>query len=286
MDTPQSPNQNHLLAALPAVEFGRIASRLEPVAMPLGEVLYESGDSLSHVYFPTTAIVSMHYVLENGASSEIAGVGNEGMVGISLVMDGYAPPSRAIVYTGGYGYRLKARVLMDEFNRSRTMQHLLLRYTQALMTQISQTAVCNRHHAVEQQLCRWLLLTLDRASTSELTMTQELISSMLGVRREGITEAAGHLQKAGCIHYRRGHITVLDRASLEARVCECYAVVKKEHDRLFPEMQTRQAIPSASHVNPYPRLRAVKTREARGVVTDFLADSRSPFPVLDRHHKC
>ena len=285
MDTPRTPGRNRLLAALPAEGFERIAAHLEPVAMPLGEVLYESGDSLAHVYFPTTAIVSMHYVLENGASSEIAGVGNEGMVGISLVMGGHAPPSRAIVVTGGSGYRLKARVLMEEFNRNGLLQPLLLRYAHALMTQISQTAICNRHHSVEQLLCRWLLLNLDRAPTNELTMTQELIASMLGVRREGITEAAGRLQKAGCIHYRRGHISVLDRAGLEARVCECYAVVKKEHDRLFPETQTRQAIPSASHVNPCPRFRAVKAREARGVA-GFLADSRSSFPFLDRYRKC
>jgi CRP-like cAMP-binding protein len=196
MDSPQSPNQNHLLAALPTTEFERIAPHLELVAMPLGEVLYESSGQLQHVYFPTTAIVSMHYVMENGASSEIAGVGNEGVLGISLFMGGNTTPSRAIVQTAGHGYRLKTRLLMEEFDRAGVLQHLLLRYTQALITQVSQTAVCNRHHAVEQQLCRWLLLTLDRLSSNELTMTQELIASMLGVRREGITEAAGHLRAA------------------------------------------------------------------------------------------
>jgi len=252
MDTPHSPNQNHLLAALPTAEFERIAPHLELVAMPLGEVLYESGGQLQHVYFPTTAIVSLHYVTESGASSEIAGVGNEGVLGISLFMGGNTTPSRAIVQTAGYGYRLKAQLLMQEFNRAGgrragVMQHLLLRYTQALMTQISQTAVCNRHHSVEQQLCRWLLLTLDRLPSSDLTMTQELIASMLGVRREGITEAAGHLQQVGCIRYRRGHISVLDRLGLESRVCECYAVVKKEHDRLLCDVRNRQELPLVSH---------------------------------------
>jgi len=247
MDTTPSPNQNYLLAALPTAEFDRIVPHLELVAMPLGEVLYESSGQLQHVYFPTTAIVSMHYVMENGASSEIAGVGNEGVLGISLFMGGNTTPSRAIVQTAGHGYRLKARLLMEEFNRGGVMQHLLLRYTQALITQVSQTAVCNRHHAVEQQLCRWLLLTLDRLPSNELTMTQELIASMLGVRREGITEAAGHLQQAGCIRYRRGHISVLDRSGLESRVCECYAVVKKEHDRLLCDIRNRQGLPSASH---------------------------------------
>ena len=247
MDSPQNPNQNHLLAALPTAEFERIAPHLELVAMPLGEVLYESSGQLQHVYFPTTAIVSMHYVMENGASSEIAGVGNEGVLGISLFMGGNTTPSRAVVQTAGHGYRLKARLLMEEFDRGGVLQHLLLRYTQALMTQVSQTAVCNRHHAVEQQLCRWLLLTLDRLPSNELTMTQELIASMLGVRREGITEAAGHLQQAGCIRYRRGHISVLDRSGLEARVCECYAVVKKEHDRLLCDIRNRQEAPLARH---------------------------------------
>lgn len=252
MDKPHSPNQNYLLAALPTAEFEQIAPHLELVAMPLGEVLYESGGQLQHAYFPTTAIVSLHYVTESGSSSEIAGVGNEGALGIALFMGGNTTPSRAIVQTAGYGYRLKARLLMQEFNRAGgrragAMQHLLLRYTQALITQISQTAVCNRHHSVEQQLCRWLLLTLDRLPSNELTMTQELIASMLGVRREGITEAAGKLQQAGVISYRRGHITVLDRSGLESRVCECYAVVKDEYDRLLRDVCNRQELPLASH---------------------------------------
>lgn len=252
MDTPQGPNKNYLLAALPTAEFERFAPHLELVAMPLGEVLYESGGQLQHVYFPTTAIVSLHYVTENGASSEIAGVGNEGVLGIPLFMGGNTTPSRATVYTGGYGYRLKARMLMQEFHRAGgrragVVQHLLLRYTQALMTQVSQTVVCNRHHLVEQQLCRWLLLTLDRLPSNELTMTQELIASMIGVRREGITEAAGHLQQAGFIRYRRGHITVLDRPGLESRVCECYAVVKNEFDRLLCDVHNRRGLSSASH---------------------------------------
>ena len=250
MDTPQSPTQNFLLAALPTAEFERIADHLELVAMQLGEVLYESGGLLQHIYFPTTAIVSLHYVMENGASSEIAGVGNEGALGVYLFMGGNTTPSRAIVQTAGHGYRLKAKIMIEEFRRAEgrragVMQSLFLRYTQALMTQVSQTAVCNRHHSVEQQLCRWLLLTLDRVPSNELTMTQELIASMLGVRREGITEAAGNLQKAGCISYRRGHITVLDRVSLETRVCECYAVVKKEHDRLLCDVRNRQELPAA-----------------------------------------
>ncbi|BAN34562.1 transcriptional regulator, Crp/Fnr family [Sulfuricella denitrificans skB26] len=246
METSQNPNLNHLLAALPTAEFEHIAPQLELVAMPLGDVLCESGGQLQHVYFPTTAIVSLHYVMENGASSEIAGVGNEGVLGISLFMGGNTTPSRAIVQTGGYGYRLKARVLMEEFNRAGPMMHLMLRYTQALITQISQTAVCNRHHSVEQQLCRWLLLTLDRLPSNELTMTQELIASMLGVRREGITETAGNLQRTGLISYRRGHITVLDRSGLESHTCECYNVVKKEFHRLLCDGRNRQD-PSASH---------------------------------------
>jgi len=247
MDTPQSPNQNQLLAALPTAEFKRIAPHLELVAMPLGDVLYESGGQMEHVYFPTTAIVSLQYVLENGASSEIAGVGNEGVLGISLFMGGNTTPSRAIVQTAGHGYRLKTKLLMEEFNRGGVMQHLLLRYTQALITQISQTAVCNRHHSVEQQLCRWLLLTLDRLPSNDLTITQELIAGMLGVRREGITVAAGNLQLAGCIRYRRGHITVLDRSGLESRVCECYAVVKDEYDRLLCDLRHRHESPTTSH---------------------------------------
>jgi CRP-like cAMP-binding protein len=234
------PNQNHLLSALLDAEFARLSPHLEPVMMRLGDVLYESGGKLSHVYFPTTAIVSLHYVLENGNSSEIAGVGNEGVLGISLFMGGESTPSRAVVQTGGHGYRLKAHVLMEEFNRAGSVMRLLLRYTQALLTQMSQTAVCNRHHSVEQQLCRWLLLTLDRIGSNELTMTQELIAGMLGVRREGVTEAAGRLQGYGYISYRRGHITVLDREGLETDVCECYQVVKNEFARLMSDVRQRQ----------------------------------------------
>ncbi|MDO8939772.1 MAG: Crp/Fnr family transcriptional regulator [Methylicorpusculum sp.] len=230
---PHSPKQNHLLAALPAETFDRISPHLEWVSMPIGKVLYESGDQLQHVYFLTTAIASLSYVLENGAAAEIAGVGNEGFVGISLLMGGKTTPNRASVHTGGYGYRLKEQLLMEEFNRAGPMRNLLLRYIQALMTQISQTAVCNRHHSVEQQLCRWLLLTLDRLPSNELTITQELIAGMLGVRREGITEAAGNLQRSGFISYRRGHITVIDRLGLESNACECYGVVKKESHRLL-----------------------------------------------------
>jgi CRP-like cAMP-binding protein len=228
-----TPKQNHLLAALPAEIFERIFPHLELISMPLGEVLYESGGQLQYVYFPTTAIVSLHYLLESGASAEISGVGNEGVLGISLFMGGNTTPSLATVQTAGCGYQLKGRLMMEEFNRTGPMMRLMLRYTQALMTQISQTAVCNRHHSIEQQLCRWLLLTLDRLPSNELTITQELIAGMLGVRREGITEAAGNLQRAGLISYRRGHITVLDRSGLESRVCECYNVVKKEFHRLL-----------------------------------------------------
>ncbi len=228
-----NPNQNLLLAALPVTDLQRLSPHLEPVTMPFGEVLYDSGGQLQHVYFPTTSIVSLHYVTENGASTEIASVGNDGMLGISLFMGGNSTTSFAFVRAAGYGYKLKAQLLVDEFNRCGTMRHLLLRYTQALMTQTSQTAVCNRHHSLEQQLCRWLLLTLDRIPSHELVLTQELIASMLGVRREGITEAAGKLQQAGFITYRRGHITVLDRAGLEHRACECYDVVKTESARLL-----------------------------------------------------
>src|SRR5471030_14447 len=242
MRAPQNPNQNHLLAALPKAEFERLAPHLEPVEMLLGDVLYESGGLLQHVYFPTTAIVSLHYVMENGSSSEIAGVGNEGVLGISLFMGGNTTPSRAVVQTGGQGYRLKAQVMSQKFNRAGLMQQLLLRYTQALITQMSQTAACNRHHSLVQQLCRWLLLTLDRMPTNELIMTQELVANMLGVRREGVTEAAGKLQQAGVIRYRRGHITVLDRSGLESQVCECYAVVKTEFARLLPDLRHRQDI--------------------------------------------
>ena len=233
-----TPNQNHLLAALPAEIFDRILPHLELVSMPLGEVLYESGCQLQYVYFPTTAIVSLHYLMESGASAEISGVGNEGVLGISLFMGGNTTPSLATVQTAGIGYRLKGRLMMEEFNLAGPMMRLMLRYTQALMTQISQTAVCNRHHSIEQQLCRWLLLTLDRLPSNELTITQELIAGMLGVRREGITEAAGKLQRAGLISYRRGHITVLDRTGLESHSCECYQVVRKEFHRLLGDAET------------------------------------------------
>ncbi|MGJ7490082.1 Crp/Fnr family transcriptional regulator [Variovorax sp. ZT4R33] len=226
---------NRLLAALPETELQRWLPRLEPVDLPLGHVLYESGATLSHVYFPTTAIVSLLYVLENGASAEIAVVGKEGIVGISLFMGGESTPNRAVVQSAGQGFRLSADALKTEFNRAGPVLHLLLRYTQALITQMSQTAVCNRHHSLDQQLCRWLLLSLDRLAGDELVMTQELISNMLGVRREGVTEAAQQLQAAGLIRYARGRITVLDRLRLEQRSCECYAVVKKEYDRLLPE---------------------------------------------------
>ncbi|MDB5769845.1 MAG: Crp/Fnr family transcriptional regulator [Burkholderia sp.] len=234
------PNHNHLLAALLDADFDRLAPHLELVPMLLGDVLYESGGKLHYVYFPTTSIVSLHYLLESGGSSEIAGVGNEGILGVSLFMGGETTPSRAVVQTGGHGYRLKAHILKEEFDRAGTVMRLLLRYTQALMTHMSQTAVCNRHHSVEQQLCRWLLLTLDRLPSNELTMTQELIANMLGVRREGVTEAAGKLQSYGFISYRRGHITVVDRAGLEGNVCECYAVVKKEFARLLSDVHQRQ----------------------------------------------
>ena len=236
MSTPHTPKQNHLLAALPAAEFERLLPHLELAEMPLGEVLYESGGRLQHVYFPTTCIVSLLYVMEDGASAEIAVVGNEGILGIALFMGGENTPSRAVVQSAGYGYRLKAQVLKQEFNRAGPLLHLLLRYTQALITQMAQTAVCNRHHSVEQQLCRWLLRSIDRLPTHELAMTQELIANMIGVRREGITEAAGNLQRAGLIRYSRGHIEVLDRPKLEQKVCECYAVVKKEFDRLLSDI--------------------------------------------------
>src|SRR5512132_77430 len=234
MSSPHSPMQSHLLAALPAAEFDRLASHLELVPMPLGEALYESGGHLRYVYFPTTSIVSLLYVMEDGASAEIAVVGNEGILGISLFMGGETTPSRAVVQSAGYGYRLRAQLLKSEFGRFGAMLHLLLRYTQALITQMAQTAVCNRHHSIDQQLCRWLLVSLDRLSSNELSMTQELIANMLGVRREGVTEAAGKLQDAGLIRYHRGKITVLDRVGLEARTCECYQVVKTEFDRLLP----------------------------------------------------
>jgi CRP-like cAMP-binding protein len=230
--------KNQLLAVLPDAEWARWMPHLEPVDMPLGKVLYESGSRVDYVYFPMTSIVSLLYVMEDGASAEIAVVGHEGIVGISLFMGGASTPSRAVVQSAGTGLRLRADMVLEEFNRGGHVLHLLLRYTQALITQMSQTAVCNRHHSLDQQLCRWLLLSLDRLHSKELVMTQELIANMLGVRREGVTEAAGHLQRAGLIEYRRGHITVLDRPGLEKRTCECYAVVKKEYDRLLPSALT------------------------------------------------
>ena len=229
-----NPQINHLLAALPDAEWQRWKPQLELIDLPLGQVLYESGSTLKHVYFPITAIVSLLYVMENGASAEIAVVGNEGLVGIALFMGGESTPSRAVVQSAGQGYRLKAPAMKLEFERAPVL-HLLLRYTQALITQMAQTAVCNRHHSLDQQLCRWLLLSLDRLQGADLVMTQELIANMLGVRREGVTEAAHKLQALGLIQYRRGHITVLNRQGLESRTCECYAVVKKEYDRLLPE---------------------------------------------------
>ncbi|MDQ6621615.1 MAG: Crp/Fnr family transcriptional regulator [Pseudomonadota bacterium] len=231
---PSTEHQNHLLNALPAKDYERVALHLELVPLSLGEVLSEPGVQLRYVFFPTTAIISLLYVMEDGASAEIAIIGNEGMFGISLFMGGDTTPSSAVVQSAGYGFRLKAELLKDEFGRFGPTMHLLLRYTQALITQMAQTAVCNRHHSVDQQLCRWLLLSLDRLQANDLTMTQELIANMLGVRREGVTEAAGKLQAAGLIQYRRGKITVLDRPGLEARVCECYQVVKTEFDRLLP----------------------------------------------------
>ncbi len=234
MPSSANPKQNGLLASLPDSEWERWQPQLEPVQMALGQVLYETGVKLTNVYFPTTSIVSLLYVMEDGASAEIAVVGHEGIVGISMFMGGNSTSSRAVVQSAGQGYRLKSHLLMQEFNRAGPVLHLLLRYTQALITQMAQTAVCNRHHTLDQQLCRWLLLSLDRLQSNELVMTQELIANMLGVRREGVTEAAGRLHKAGMINYVRGRITVLDRTRLERRVCECYAVVKKEYDRLLP----------------------------------------------------
>ena len=231
---PLDPGQNQLLAALAGPTLDRWREHLEPVNLALGQVLYESRSTLSHIYFPTTAIVSLLYVMENGASAEIAVVGQEGLVGISLFMGGESTPSRAVVQSAGAAYRMTAETIKTEFNQFGPVMHLLLRYTQALITQMAQTAVCNRHHSLDQQLCRWLLLSLDRLKGNQLVMTQELIANMLGVRREGVTEAARRLQTAGLISYARGHIAVLDRAGLERRSCECYAVVKKEYDRLLP----------------------------------------------------
>ena len=231
------PRLNHLLEMLPAEEFERLALNLEPVHLSLGEVLYESGDKLRYAYFPTDCIVSLLYVMESGDSAEIAVVGNEGIVGVALFMGGDSMPNRAVVQSDGYAYRLRAPLIQKEFGRNGPLLRLLLRYTQALITQMSQTAVCNRHHSVDQQLCRWLLLSLDRLQGNQLKMTQELIANMLGVRREGVTEAAGKLQRAGLIDYSRGHITVLNRPGLEARVCECYQVVKTEFERLLPSFR-------------------------------------------------
>lgn len=237
-----NPNQNHLLAALPPEDFKRLLPSLESVFLPLGEMIYEPGRHMYHAYFPTTSIVSLHYVTESGASAETAGVGNEGVVGVTIFMGGDTTSSSAVVQTAGYAYRLEAHTLKQEFNRAGFMQGLLLRYTQALMTQMSQSAACNRHHSVEQRLCRWLLLTLDRCDSNELVMTQELVASMLGVRREGITEAAGNLQRAGFINSRRGHISVVERSGLEAAACECYAVVKKEMARLLDDVKHQREI--------------------------------------------
>jgi CRP-like cAMP-binding protein len=243
-DPVHDPQQNHLLAALPAAERDRLYPLLELVPMPLGKVLYESGDVLRYVYFPTDSIVSLLYVLADGASAEISVVGNEGLIGIALFMGGETTPSRAIVQSAGFAYRLLGQQLKDEFHRNGEVQLLLLRYTQALITQMAQTAVCNRHHSVDQQLCRWLwlLLSLDRLSSNQLVMTQELIANMLGVRREGVTEAAGKLDKLDVIRYARGRITVLDRPMLEQLCCECYAVVKKESDRLLPRAAPRSPL--------------------------------------------
>jgi CRP-like cAMP-binding protein len=233
-----APRQNHLLAALPATDFDRLQPHLKLIPLELGAALYEPGVEMRHLYFPTNSIVSLLYVMADGASAEIAVVGNEGVVGVSLFMGGETTPSRAVVQSAGHAYRLPGQMIKEEFTRGGAMQHLLLRYTQSLLTQMAQTAVCNRHHSLDQQLCRWLLLSLDRLPANELVMTQELIANMLGVRREGVTEAAGRLQEAGLIRYSRGHISVLDRPGLEARTCECYAVVKRECDRLLPAVPT------------------------------------------------
>ncbi len=248
MSTMPTPQQNHLLAALPADVQQRLLVNLELIPLPLGKVLYESGDALHHVYFPIDAIVSLLYVMENGASAEISVVGNEGLIGVAVFMGGESTPSRAIVQSAGYAFRLQGKQFKDEVNRHGEMLHLMLRYTQALLTQMAQTAVCNRHHSIDQQLCRWLLLSLDRLPGDQLSMTQELIANMLGVRREGVTEAAGKLQKLGVIEYSRGHIRVLDRGKLEQLSCECYAVVKKETDRLlfYVPAEARRGHPALS----------------------------------------
>lgn len=254
LPSPHDPRQNQLIASFSQEVFERIHPHLELVAMPLGEIIYESGRKLNYVYFPTSAIISLHYIMENGAMAEIAGIGREGVHGISLFMGENSTTSRAAVYSGGHGYRIQARLIMEEFNRAGQVMRVLLRYTQALITHISQTAVCNRHHSVEQQLCRLLLQTLDRLPGNELTMTQELIAGMLGVRREGITETAGNLQRLGLISYRRGHITILNRINLESYACECYQVVKKEYRRLLSDSTTNRSVTrwndnSSSHVS-------------------------------------
>jgi CRP-like cAMP-binding protein len=235
METKTLKNRNHIFEAMPTNEWERLLPFIETIELPLGKVLYEPGTKMSHVIFPSSAIVSLLYALENGSSAEIAVVGNEGIVGISIFMGGESTSSRAVVQSAGVGYKIKSSMLLDEFNRGGPIMHLLLRYTQALITQMSQTAVCNRHHSLDQQLCRWLLLSADRLTGNELIMTQELIANMLGVRREGVTEAALKIQKAGLIQYARGHITILDRHGLERRTCECYQVVKTEYDRLLPD---------------------------------------------------
>lgn len=257
-----TPRQNHLLGALPADQYECLFSHLERVLMPLGEVLYESGEELRYAYFPTTCIVSKFYVMENGASTEIAVVGNEGIIGIPLFMGGGTMPNRAVVRNEGYAYRLRRHLFMQAFDSPHegchdgVLHHLLLLYTQALITQIAQSAVCNRHHSVYQQLCRWLLQSLDRLASNELTITQELIANMLGVRREGVTEAACRLQKAGLIDYHRGHITVLDRQGLETQVCECYKVVKTEFDRLIPAHRGGPLTPPVRTVHTPESLKA------------------------------
>jgi CRP-like cAMP-binding protein len=233
-DAAGSPRDNRLLAALPAEDYARLLPDLEPVSLLVGDVVCEPGASMSHAIFPTTAIVSLQYVMENGASAEIAGVGREGLVGVPMFTGGETSPSRSVVQTGGAAWRLRQPVLLDEFNRGGALMRVLLRYTQALIAQMSLTAACNRRHSLEQQLCRWLLLTLDRLEGNDLVMTQELIASMLGVRREGVTEAAGRLQRAGIIRYRRGHITVVARDALEQKVCDCYQQVRAEFERLAP----------------------------------------------------
>lgn len=264
MPSPHSPSQNHLLATLLTAGFERLAAHLELVPMPLGAMLYEPGEQLKYAYFPTTAIVSLYYVTESGASAESAEVGNEGVVGVSLFMGGNTTSSSAVVQTAGHAYRLESRLLKQEFKRADLAQRLLLRYTQALMTQMTQTAACNRYHTVEQQLCRWLLLTIDRVSSNELVMTQELVANKLGVRRESITVAAAILQQAGYIHYRRGHIAVLERAALETRACECYAVIRRENRLLLSDVRNDQAV-TVMHGNgarPYGGLRGVATRQS------------------------